>query len=117
MPPKQRSARLALWQFEDELKGVYEAFVRFVGAHLLHDPLDTTRVHACQVLADLLTARPEQEQFLLCTLANKLGDSCVRVCTRVVTLLLRAVAAHPGFRAALVDQCEALVFRWAGQSD
>jgi ribosome biogenesis protein MAK21 len=66
---------------------------------------------ACQELADLLTERPEQEQFLLTSLVNKLGHPLHRVGAKVAQMLEQLVRKHPNMRSVVAKEVEQLMFR------
>ncbi|KRY36105.1 Trehalase, partial [Trichinella spiralis] len=102
--------KLLLWQFESELKMKYQQFLHAV-EQLCHDTVEAVRLKGCILLVDLLIAKAEQEQFILSSLVNKLGDQSVKVATQVVKLIGRLFVAHPNMKVVVVDELEKLIYR------
>ncbi|KRY18312.1 Trehalase [Trichinella patagoniensis] len=102
--------KLLLWQFESELKMKYQQFVHAL-EQLCHDTVEAVRLKGCILLVDLLIAKAEQEQFILSSLVNKLGDQSVKVATQVVKLIGRLFLAHPNMKVVVVDELEKLIYR------
>ncbi|OUC42572.1 CBF/Mak21 family protein [Trichinella nativa] len=102
--------KLLLWQFESELKMKYQQFLHAL-EQLCHDTVEAVRLKGCMLLVDLLIAKAEQEQFILSSLVNKLGDQSVKVATQVVKLIGRLFVAHPNMKVVVVDELEKLIYR------
>ncbi|KRX20351.1 Trehalase [Trichinella nelsoni] len=102
--------KLLLWQFESELKMKYQQFLHAL-EQLCHDTVEAVRLKGCILLVDLLIAKAEQEQFILSSLVNKLGDQSVKVATQVVKLIGRLFVAHPNMKVVVVDELEKLIYR------
>jgi len=66
---------------------------------------------ACSEMAELLTERPEQEQFLLAALVNRLGHPQHRVGAKVAQMLELLVQKHPNMRLVVVKEIEQIIFR------
>lgn len=54
---------------------------------------------------------PEQEQFLLKALVNKIGHPKKKVDVTVTQQLERLLDAHPNMRLAIATELERLIFR------
>ncbi|KRX91708.1 CCAAT/enhancer-binding protein zeta, partial [Trichinella pseudospiralis] len=102
--------KLLLWQFESELKLKYQQFLHAL-EQLCHDTVEAVRLKGCVLLVDLLIAKAEQEQFILSSLVNKLGDQSVKVATQVVKLISRLFVAHPNMKVVVVNELEKLIYR------
>ncbi|KRZ05157.1 CCAAT/enhancer-binding protein zeta [Trichinella zimbabwensis] len=102
--------KLLLWQFESELKMKYQQFLHAL-EQLCHDTVEAVRLKGCVLLVDLLIAKAEQEQFILSSLVNKLGDQSVKVATQVVKLISRLFIAHPNMKVVVVNELEKLIYR------
>ena len=62
-------------------------------------------------IADLLRAKPENEQILLTLLANKIGDTDKRVGSRAVHLMQTLVFEHSAMKAVVAHEVENVAFR------
>jgi len=104
-----RSRALRYWRFEDFLKGTYVEFLAVLERDL-QDSVATFKLKAMHTAADLLTAKPEQEQLLLSLLVNKLGDADRKVCSRALHLLQQLVLAHGAMKQVVAQNVKASIF-------
>lgn len=99
---KQREVVLILALYEDQLRQNYRNYVEAV-EKVTHDIVPTTKSKAINVMYDLLASNPEQEQFLLEKLVNKLGDPSGKVASHVAFVLKNLVTdTHPAMK---VSEC------------
>lgn len=101
---------LVIWYYEDELKKTYFSFIQVLEM-LAKDALTFVRTKATQLIYDLLTAKPEQEQNLLTLLVNKIGDQEKKISSKVVHLLSQILVKHPAMKATVVHYVEQFVFK------
>ena len=94
---------LLLWYFEDQLKRRYIAFTHALQRHA-NDALANIRTKVVGTAFDLLNAFPEQEQFLLTLLANKLGDPDRTLVAKVSHLLARLTQQHPNMKSVVAKE-------------
>jgi len=100
---KDEDALLLMWYFEDQLKRRYFAFAHTLEKHA-NDALGTIRTKVVGTAYDLLTAFPEQEQFLLTLLANKLGDPERTLAAKASHLLTRLTQQHPNMKTVVCKE-------------
>ncbi|XP_022242297.1 CCAAT/enhancer-binding protein zeta-like [Limulus polyphemus] len=105
-----RDRRLLLWYFEDQLKERYNTFVRAL-EKISHDTVEKTKQKAITTMSELLTQNPEQEQFLLSCLVNKIGDPVHRVAARIPHLLGNLLSIHPNMKKVVAEEVERLLYR------
>lgn len=67
---------------------------------------------ATKMLLDLIITKPEQEQFLLASLVNKLGDKVGKVASKVGYYLLQLVEEHPNMKEIVVGEVDKLIYRY-----
>lgn len=97
--------------FEDKVKQLYFKFIQSV-QQFTHDPELKTKKIAIMTLYDLLVNNSEQEQFLLETIVNKLGDHDSKNATNVVHLLERLVNEHhPAMKEVVIKEVERILYR------
>jgi ribosome biogenesis protein MAK21 len=68
---------------------------------------------ACREMTELLIERPEQEQFLLSAIVNKLGHPQHRVGAKVAQMLEQLVQKHPKMRPFVAKEVGILIFRFS----
>jgi ribosome biogenesis protein MAK21 len=102
--------RLILWKFEDDLKKCYDQFVQILEA-IASSQIETVAIHACRIISELLTKKPEQESVLLGSLANKLGHPNKVVASSVSDFLYNVCNEHPAMRFTVVSEVERVTFR------
>ncbi|EDO31525.1 predicted protein, partial [Nematostella vectensis] len=102
--------RLILWHFEDLLKARYAEFVSSF-ERLLGDSLPEIRNKALGSIYDLLSERPEQEQFLLRLLVNKVGDPDRKIASKASHLIRCLVNKHPNMKMVVTQAVEYLLYR------
>ena len=120
----ENEKRLIYWQFESELKQCYRLFLEglevkilicvfnFVFQSLAGNMVEGVAENACREICELLMERPEQEQFLLSALINRLGHPQSRVAAKVAQMLEQLVQRHPNMRSVVVKEVEQLMFRY-----
>ena len=77
----------------------------------LGDTVSKFKLKAMHTVADLLRAKPENEQILLTLLANKIGDTDKRVGSRAVHLMQTLVFEHSAMKAVVAHEVENVAFR------
>ena len=102
--------RLIMWKFEAGLKLCYQRFLNGLQS-LASNMVEGVAQTACSEMAELLTERPEQEQFLLAALVNRLGHPQHRVGAKVAQMLELLVQKHPNMRLVVVKEIEQIIFR------
>ncbi|KAI6190400.1 CBF/Mak21 family protein [Aphelenchoides bicaudatus] len=102
--------RLIMWKFEDDLKKMYQRIV-VAGQDLASSQVEGVAEQACIIVADLLILCPEQEQFLLNALVNKIGHPKKKVDVTVTKQLERLLEKHPNMRLTVATELERLIFR------
>ncbi|TKR87321.1 hypothetical protein L596_011735 [Steinernema carpocapsae] len=105
-----KEKRLILWKFESDLKQTYETLVRSLES-LAGGNVEAISIQACRTLLDLLAERPEQEQFLLTSLVNRLGHPNGKVASRVSLFLVELTRRQPNMRLVIVKETERLIYR------
>lgn len=73
LDPAMTTKHLKYWRYEHYLKLNYLEFCQSL-EKLAANSLPQFRRHAMAIIEDLLAHKPEQDQFLLSILVNKLGD-------------------------------------------
>lgn len=73
LDPNMTSKHLKYWRYEHYLKLNYLEYCQSL-EKIASNTLPQFRRHALGLIEDLLANKPEQEQFLLSILVNKLGD-------------------------------------------
>nr|CAD2178274.1 unnamed protein product [Meloidogyne enterolobii] len=102
--------RLIMWIFEEKLKMCYKQFVD--GLQILAgNVVEGVALNACKEMTELLIDRPEQEQFLLNSIVNKLGHPLYRVGSKVAMFLEQLIRKHPNMRLIVIKEIEQLMFR------
>ena len=109
-PAGPREERLRYWHFEDALKRSYIDFLAILERDL-GDTVSKFKLKAMHTVADLLRAKPENEQILLTLLANKIGDTDKRVGSRAVHLMQTLVFEHSAMKAVVAREVENVAFR------
>lgn len=102
--------QLVYWLLEDYIKAKYAEFVESLEEGT-HDTMLYVKRKCCQMLADLLCAKPEAEQVILRLLVNKLGDPERKLGSKITFLLQQVLEQHPGMKLVVVKEVEALIFR------
>uniref|UniRef100_A0A914UHC0 CCAAT-binding factor domain-containing protein n=1 Tax=Plectus sambesii TaxID=2011161 RepID=A0A914UHC0_9BILA len=105
-----KERRLILWRFEDSLKNKYAEFVRAI-ERLSNENIEAISTQAARIALDLLSACPEQEQFLLPLLVNKLGHPNYKVASKVCNFLSVLAQRQPNMRPVIVKEVERLIYR------
>ncbi|XP_042899451.1 CCAAT/enhancer-binding protein zeta [Parasteatoda tepidariorum] len=105
-----RKRCLILWLFENILKGLYKKFLTSVDK-VSHDTIEKTKIKAVSVLHKLLEENPEEEQFLLDHLVNKIGDPIPKIGSHVCFLLGKLLNTHKHMKSVVVQEVERLIFR------
>lgn len=100
---REEDALLLMWYFEDQLKRRYFSFAHTLNKHA-NDALATIRTKVVGTAFDLLASYPEQEQFLLTLLANKLGDPERTLAAKASHLLTRLTQQHPNMKTVVVKE-------------
>lgn len=101
---------LADWYFEDQLKLSYENFIEAI-CEIAVNGAETLREKSVGILCDLLIGNAEQEQKLLASLVNKVGDPCAKVCSKAVFCLQKVLNEHPNMKGVVLNELEKLLFR------
>lgn len=101
---------LILWYFEDQLKEKYCKFLKALEA-LTHDSVEKVQQKSVMIMGDLLINNPEQEEYLLEALVNKLGHPVRSVAAKVCHLLGQLVSHHPNIKNVVVIEVERLLYR------
>jgi ribosome biogenesis protein MAK21 len=108
---KERKIFLMVSYFEDQLKLLYQNFIKVIELNS-HDPTGTTKNKSVDLLYELLAGNPEQEQFLLEHLVNKLGDPIPKVASHSCYLLRMLITEeHPAMKEVVVKEVERVLFR------
>ena len=108
---ESRKRQLILFYFEDQLKQLYRRFIEAV-VIVSHDTVDTTKSKSVLTFFDLLVNNPEQEQFLLENLVNKLGDPFPKLASKVCHYLKQLINQHhPAMKEVVVNEVERLLYR------
>ena len=107
---KEMDRLLVLWQYEAELKARYQAFVQALDG-LTHNNTEQVKNKALGVVYELLKSKPEQEQALLATLCNKLGDPEKKVAAKARHLLAQLVEAHPAMKTVVAKEVQHVLSR------
>ena len=110
VPDKVTMKHLLLWGFEDGLKKLYAEFAAAL-ANACNANLEFFRMTALGAVADLLIAKPEQEQALLTILVNKMGDPLKKVASRSTFLLQRLIEEHAAMKKVVVQEVRELLMR------
>mmetsp|Transcript_1401 Transcript_1401/g.1883 ORF Transcript_1401/g.1883 Transcript_1401/m.1883 type:complete len:1050 (-) Transcript_1401:826-3975(-) len=101
---------LFFWIVEAEVKSKYLNFIQSLQSWTF-DNMEFTKRMGLSTATRLLKAKPEQEQRLLMTIVNKLGDTEKKISSQVVYLLTEIAKAHPNMRGILVNEVEQFIFR------
>ncbi|KAK0411903.1 hypothetical protein QR680_005908 [Steinernema hermaphroditum] len=105
-----KEKRLIVWKFESDLKQSYETLVRGLES-LAGGNVEAISVQSCRTMLDLLAERPEQEQFLLSSLVNRLGHPNSKVAAKVSLYLIELTRRQPNMRLTVVKETERLIYR------
>lgn len=87
LDPTMTTRHLKYWRYEHYLKLNYLEFCQSL-EKLAANSLPQFRRHAMAIIEDLLAHKPEQDQFLLSILVNKLGDPDGKVYILLLFILL-----------------------------
>ncbi|XP_012270872.1 CCAAT/enhancer-binding protein zeta [Orussus abietinus] len=109
-PDVPKRKLLAHWYFEDQLRELYERFIASLSM-IASESIEVNREKAVSVLSDLLRSNPEQEQKLLETLVNKIGDPNSKVASKTVYCLTKVLHEHPNMKLVVLKEVERLLFR------
>ena len=101
---------LLYWALESEIKTQYIAFLRYLESWSF-DNLEYLKRNIISMAFKLLAACPEQEQFLLMLIVNKLGDSDRKIASHVVYVLIELIKKHPNMRTVIVVEVEQFLFQ------
>ncbi|BES89090.1 CBF/Mak21 family [Nesidiocoris tenuis] len=107
---RSRRRWLAAWMFEEKLKELYGNFIAAVN-NVAKDTVDSNRIKAVTILNKMLIGHPEQEQVLLQSVVNKLGDPSQKVVSKVIYCLSQLLRIHPNMKQIVLDEIEKLLFR------
>lgn len=107
---KSRRLRLISWIYEDKLKELYTEFINAVNK-VAKDTIAVYRIKAVSVMYRLLSSHPEQEQLLLSTLVNKMGDTEQKVVSKVIYCMTQLLRIHPNMKMVIMNEIEKLLFR------
>ncbi|KAF9163404.1 hypothetical protein DFQ26_002533 [Actinomortierella ambigua] len=108
--PKATNEHLMMWLFEDYLKRTFWKFVQLLKI-LADDPVVHVRHRILGFIAELLAAKPEQEQTLLEMLVNKLGDNENKVSAKASFEIQQLLRKHPIMAMVVVREIERLLMR------
>ncbi|XP_054723250.1 CCAAT/enhancer-binding protein zeta-like [Uloborus diversus] len=108
--PAVRKLILILWVFENEIKNLYSKFVNNLKA-VGHDTVEKTKQKAVTVMCNLLKENPEQEQFLLEQVVNKIGDPVGKIGSHACYVLGQLLIQHPDMKTVVVQEVERFIFR------
>ncbi|CAG0895017.1 unnamed protein product [Darwinula stevensoni] len=109
MAEERRERFLILCFFEDQLKEAYSSFIQAVN-ELARDTVEATRLKAIHILYELLLNNSEQEQTLLSSLVNKIGDPVRKVAARTMHRLLQLLSHHPQMKHVITLEVERMIF-------
>jgi len=104
------SDHLVYWLMESEIKAKYLQFLRFLETWSF-DTMEFAKRMAISTAFQLIRDRPEQEQFLLMLIVNKLGDPEKKLASHAVYLLSELIKAHPNMRIVVATEVEQFMFR------
>ncbi|KAI1724032.1 CBF/Mak21 family domain-containing protein [Ditylenchus destructor] len=105
-----KKKRLIMWKFEADLKECYQKFTHAL-QEMAGSAVEGVAQNTCTAMAELLWERPEQEQFLLTALVNKLGHPTHKIGAKVAQLLETLVEKHTKMRLIVVNEVKQLIFR------
>ncbi|KAF9130984.1 hypothetical protein BGX30_013289 [Mortierella sp. GBA39] len=108
--PNATNEHLILWIFEDYLKKTFWKFVQLLKI-LSDDPVVHVRHRMLGFIAELMSAKPEQENTLLEMLVNKMGDNENKVSAKSSYEIQQLLRAHPGMTMIVVREIERLLMR------
>ena len=100
--------------YEHRLKELYSEYLGILKA-LSADDLEFYRKFALNNLQGLLEKKPEQEEFILDILVNKLGDSSKKVQCHTIYLLLKLSQAHIEMTEVVVHAVTLFIGRTSGK--
>lgn len=108
---EERNIKLMVSYFEDQLKHYYKQFIDAIGK-MSHDAIPLTKSKSISAFYELLKSNPEQEQYLLENLVNKLGDPVAKSASLALYLLKKLmVEDHPAMKEVIVKEVERVMFR------
>lgn len=102
--------QLAIFYFEDYLKGWYFEFVSTL-ERLSHDSIEFVRTRIVSHIFNLLIAKPEQEANLLRLGVNKLGDMDNKVSSKTSYSIMTLEQKHPAMTSIVTDAIIDVMFR------
>ncbi|KAG1664483.1 CCAAT/enhancer-binding protein zeta [Nymphon striatum] len=102
--------QMLLWNFEERLKKCYHSFLIALEA-MTYDTVEMNKQKAVSAMFELLSCNPEQEQFLLTKLVNKVGDPLHRVAAKASRCLCLLLQKHPVMSYIVVAEVEHLLYR------
>jgi len=102
--------QLAIFYFEDYLKGWYFEFVSTL-ERLSHDSIEFVRTRVVTYIFNLLIAKPEQEANLLRLGVNKLGDIDNKVSSKTTYSIMTLEQKHPAMVSIVTDAIIDVIFR------
>ena len=109
--PRLRSIHLILSYYEDQLKQIFKEFIDLI-ERMSHDTVVVTKSKSILFMYEILCNTPEQEQFLLSSLVNKLGDPCPKASSHALHLIVKLITSkHPAMKEVVVCEVERLLFR------
>ncbi|KAF9973347.1 hypothetical protein BGZ73_003424 [Actinomortierella ambigua] len=108
--PKATNEHLMMWLFEDYIKKTFWKFVQLLKI-LSDDPVVHVRHRILGFIAEILAAKPEQEQVLLEMLVNKLGDNENKVSAKASFEIQQLLRKHPVMAMVVVREVERLLMR------
>ncbi|GIY35064.1 hypothetical protein CEXT_378191 [Caerostris extrusa] len=99
-----------LWIFEERLKLIYKKFITNL-VSVSHDTIEKTKIKAISVMSKLLMDNCEEEQFLLESIVNKIGDPVPKVGSHVCHQLGAIINHHTNMKTIVVEEVSRLIFR------
>ncbi|XP_076065746.1 nucleolar complex protein 1 isoform X2 [Oratosquilla oratoria] len=108
---EQAEKQLALWYFEDKLKGLYKKLVRQL-AQATHDQIEKNKSKAIHALLSLLSNHPNQEaEDVIEAVVNKFGDPSRKIAGQTMHGLRSLLIRRPHLKPLVVTWVEIVLFR------
>jgi len=108
--PPPTETELVYWLLESELKSRYLDFLSILETGT-HDTMPYIKKQRLMMLHELLIKSPERERVIMSLIVNKLGDGDRKIASKVVFILSELCQKQPGFKLALVEELEQLLYR------
>jgi ribosome biogenesis protein MAK21 len=97
--------------FDHCIKELYRDFIMEALVPMSRDDLEYFRKLALEIMADLISAKPEIEEVILGLLINKLGDGSRKVQQHTIMVLCKLLKNHPVMAPVLTSETNALLSR------